>query len=741
MGEIPIRNMIKNIFELLVILLIPLIGLSSGLITYLDIDDSVQFIVDTQTYSVEESMHFHTIIIDSDYIVFNTTGFHITSTKNLDISISYLNEDIWHANHDDLILTYDVTEPNSQTSEYILSGFPPGTEYKIRRNGLLLCNEFADDSGNLTFSTGKIGSHQYKIFQIGESQGNNPPNTPNNPIPLDGSNDVGINSKLYWSGGDIDADPVTYDVYFGTSFSPPLVSNNQTSTSYNPSELSYSTTYYWKIKAWDDKGESAISPIWTFTTEEYVNYPPTQPMNPNPGNNAVDVDVDADLSWYCTDPEQDPITYDIYFGQTTNPPLIIDNYSYSSYALNTLSYSTTYYWRIRSHDSYGNTNQSSIWQFTTSEIANTAPSIPSQPTGETISSCDNNLSFSTVSTDPDNDDLFYVWSWDDNSEKDIIGPYYSGEPCSALHQWHQPGTYQIRVKARDTHYRESGWSDPLNITIQSRPQIDHGGPYSGFVNERIPFNATVTGGFPPFSYQWIFGDGSTDTSPNPLHYYRQSGDYLVTITVNDSKGFQTSNTTLCHIAPTGDLDVVISTITEANVYESIQFSSTIKKGKPPYEWLWEFGDGKQSTTQNPTHIYTKSGFYTINVTVEDKDGLTGSDTVTLQIIDTRNDQYPPSFEITKPKQNSFYFNDNKILFWVGILSIGDLSIEIEGYDDSSGIDYVDFYLNDELTYTDTTYPYAWEWTKSGFFKNTVTITMVDNTEKSSQQTILIWKFF
>lgn len=741
MGEIAIKNMIKTIFELLVILLIPLIGLSSGLLTHIDIDDSVEFIVDTQSFTVEESMHFHTIIIDSDYIVFNTTGFHITTTKNLDINVDYLNENIWQANHNDLILTYDVTEPNSHTSEYTLSGFPPGTEYKIRRNGIHLCDEIADDSGNITFTTGKIGTHRFKLFQQGESQGNHPPNTPNNPIPPDGSNDITTDSNVYWSGGDIDGDQVTYDVYLGTTSSPPLVKQNHTNTIYNPTDLQYSTTYYWQIKAWDNHDESTIGSLWTFTTEDYVNYPPTQPKNLNPGNNAVDVDIDADLSWYCTDPEQETITYDIYFGRTTNPPLLIDNYPYSSYVLNTLSISTTYYWKIISHDSYGNTNQSPVWKFTTSEQTNTAPQQPTQPTGETISSCYTNLSFSTVATDPDNDDLFYVWSWDDESEPDSIGPYYSGESCSVMHQYHQPGTYQIRVKARDTHYRESDWSAPLNITIHNRPQVLCGGPYSGFVNDPIHFNATVNGGIPPFSYTWEFGDGSTETGSNPLHTYRQPGDYTVTVTVNDSKGFQASNTTVCHIATTGDLNVVISSMTKTKVYENIQFTSLVKKGQPPYEYHWEFGDGKKAFIQTPTHIYTRSGFYTINLTVKDTNGLTGSDSVTIQIINPRNDQYPPSFEITKPKTNSLYLNDNKILFWMGIFSIGDLTIELDGYDDSSGINYVEFYLNDELTYTDTTYPYEWAWTKRGFFRNIVTITMYDNTDKSSQQSILIWKLF
>ncbi len=50
---------------------------------------------------------------------------------------------------------------------------------------------------------------------------------------------------LGWTSGDPDAgDTVTYDVYFGTSDNPPLVSNDQSATTYDPGTLSYSTHYY-----------------------------------------------------------------------------------------------------------------------------------------------------------------------------------------------------------------------------------------------------------------------------------------------------------------------------------------------------------------------------------------------------------------------------------------------------------------------------------------------------------------
>jgi PKD repeat protein len=35
----------------------------------------------------------------------------------------------------------------------------------------------------------------------------------------------------------------------------------------------------------------------------------------------------------------------------------------------------------------------------------------------------------------------------------------------------------------------------------------------------------------------------------------------------------------------------------------------------PTSWEWDFGDGSTSTEQNPVHVYTEEGTYTITLTV------------------------------------------------------------------------------------------------------------------------------
>lgn len=46
---------------------------------------------------------------------------------------------------------------------------------------------------------------------------------------------------------------------------------------------------------------------------------------------------------------------------------------------------------------------------------------------------------------------------------------------------------------------------------------------------------------------------------------------------------------------------------------TVRFTDT-SRGVPG-EWLWTFGDGETSTTQNPIHTYTKAGLYQVGLTV------------------------------------------------------------------------------------------------------------------------------
>lgn len=107
------------------------------------------------------------------------------------------------------------------------------------------------------------------------------------------------------------------------------------------------------------------------------------------------------------------------------------------------------------------------------------PLKPETPQGPNSGDTGVEYFFTTSTTDPDNDMLYYMWHWGD-SISDWIGPYASGEVVEYSHVWNHPGVYEIRVKAKDTTGLESVWSDTHSITIIAMPVIEIGEITGGF---------------------------------------------------------------------------------------------------------------------------------------------------------------------------------------------------------------------------------------------------------------------
>ena len=119
---------------------------------------------------------------------------------------------------------------------------------------------------------------------------------------------------------------------------------------------------------------------------------------------------------------------------------------------------------------------------------NHPPNIPRAPSGPSIGIIGTPYSYSTSTTDPDGDDVYYLFDWGDESTSFIHGPYVSGAACNVSNIWYDAGSYEIKVKSIDEHGRESGWSDPLSVTMPKAKVIN---PLFIRIFERFPLLARL----------------------------------------------------------------------------------------------------------------------------------------------------------------------------------------------------------------------------------------------------------
>jgi hypothetical protein len=138
------------------------------------------------------------------------------------------------------------------------------------------------------------------------------------------------------------------------------------------------------------------------------------------------------------------------------------------------------------------------------------PKIPHVPSGPTLGEVGIEYLFSTSTTDPEEDSIFYLFDWGDGTDTDWLGPYSSGDNCSTFNIWSSPSQYHVKAKAKDVHGYESDWSDSLLVTIFARGDCNGSG--------------VVEAGDVVYLINYLFQGGS---SPEPMEAGDANCDSLV----------------------------------------------------------------------------------------------------------------------------------------------------------------------------------------------------------------------
>jgi PKD repeat protein len=119
------------------------------------------------------------------------------------------------------------------------------------------------------------------------------------------------------------------------------------------------------------------------------------------------------------------------------------------------------------------------------------------------------------------------------------------------------------------------------------------------------------------AWSWEFGDGGVSTARQPTHSYAAAGSYTVRLTVTDNAGAEATVTGgVTAAAPVNKAPTASFTASCFSRRCSFTDRSTDSDGSIQ-TWLWDFGDGTQSTLKSPTRTYAARGTYTVRLTVTD----------------------------------------------------------------------------------------------------------------------------
>ena len=218
----------------------------------------------------------------------------------------------------------------------------------------------------------------------------------------------------------------------------------------------------------------------------------------------------------------------------------------------------------------------------------------------------------------------WLWSFGDGKTSIERNP---------THRYKNAGTYTVSLTVGTASIVDTAVKQNY-ITVEGA-----GGPDADFfasdttppANTPVQFTDNSDGGGSTIkSWLWTFGDtlNSTSEDENPTFTYTVPGQYTVSLTITNNANDSDTETKVDYIdvQPVGPTANFVGSPRSISAGQSVNFTDISDPGTSPITtWLWLFGDGGTSGLQNPSHLFSAAGSYTVYLGVTT---LVGSHTQT-----------------------------------------------------------------------------------------------------------------
>jgi PKD repeat protein len=252
-----------------------------------------------------------------------------------------------------------------------------------------------------------------------------------------------------------------------------------------------------------------------------------------------------------------------------------------------------------------------------SDVSHTVANVQSGPTVSFTSSgvCNGKaVSFNNSST---GSITGYAWAFGDGKTSTAVNPQNIFDLA---------GTYNVSLDVTASNGCVSTSVHPLVIYTT---------PAAAFSLDLPPFSCTgtpsqfhdATASMPDSniqSWSWTFGDTGSGTGKNPLHTYTNAGPYTVRLSVITDRGCSNSIDQQVNIvqSPNAMFNYDATCANKATHFTDASTGGVVS-------WQWKVGSALYNT-QNPTHTFSASGNYNVQLVATGQNNCTAS--LTRQII-------------------------------------------------------------------------------------------------------------
>ncbi len=336
--------------------------------------------------------------------------------------------------------------------------------------------------------------------------------------------------------------------------------------------------------------------------------------------------ADVTLTWDANT-ESDLVGYKLFYGTSSgNYAVTVDVGHSSTFTITNLEEGMTYYFAATAYDTSYNESAFSEELGYTLTTPNTAPNIPSTPTGPSTGYTLTSYGFSTSGTDPDGDSLEYRLDWDDGEISAWGGAY------SRKHAFSSAGNFCVKAQSIDIHGTVSGWSPCLNVDIVLQTHT-------------ITASTGANGSISPSDSVTVNHGANQTFSINPDPNYQVADVLADGVSVGAAASYTFTNVTQDHSLSASFARQNQPPIASAGFDQSVPVNYTVPldgssssdADGDPLTFKWSFtsvpnGSSaalSSSTAVDPTFVADTPGTYIVQLIVNDGEADSQPDAITI----------------------------------------------------------------------------------------------------------------